>query len=180
MPRLFVALDLPEKHYAAFEHTQKPVGGVRWVPLQQLHLTLQFLGNVSEEVIPPLKHALARVSGRPITLSADRFDIFPSLRKARVLVIRFAPCEALDELQRQVVSATQSAGLSADRQSFKSHVTVARLRSVSLETVHFLLERPIPVTTPIRFETFYLYQSHLDRKGARHERLATFAVEQAG
>jgi len=48
MPRLFVAIELPRRIKAELDGLRKEIPGVRWVPLDQLHLTLAFLGEVEE------------------------------------------------------------------------------------------------------------------------------------
>ena len=66
--RLFVAIPLPD-------HVRRQVGllcaglpGARWVPLENLHITLRFLGELSGGAMDDVDAALAGISAPRFTL----------------------------------------------------------------------------------------------------------------
>ena len=63
--RLFVALDLAEDVRGALRELisklQPKSQGARWVPPENLHVTLKFIGHVDEEKLRPIQGALAAV-----------------------------------------------------------------------------------------------------------------------
>ena len=89
--RLFVAFELTpavRAHVASALETVKPGSPhSKWVPPENLHVTLVFLGAVPDERVPELISALDRVGGRhaPVTVSTSRGGSFGTKRHPRVL-----------------------------------------------------------------------------------------------
>jgi 2'-5' RNA ligase len=87
--RLFVAAELPAGHRASLagvcERGRR--GGVRWVPAENVHLTLKFLGEVDEGMVPDVEEALAAVAvaARPFALALEGGGCFPNARSPRVI-----------------------------------------------------------------------------------------------
>src|SRR6187455_2455648 len=91
--RAFVSIHIPaevrERMRTAQMELERPIpkSAVRWTPFEQLHLTLEFLGNVATPDMPPLESALKQVATahRPFELSAGRVGAFSSIRNPRVI-----------------------------------------------------------------------------------------------
>lgn len=175
--RAFVAVELSEEARRAVARVTEALRRVtsaaaRWVPPHNLHLTLKFLGQVSEELLDPLVRALApRVAGQsPFDVEIGEVGAFPSARSARVLWVGVAGGAAqLARLARGVEGAAASVGLPRDHRPYRGHMTVARLREparVPIERV----ERPSPVAIHVR--EIVLFRSDLGRGGARYQALA--------
>ena len=180
MPRLFIAIDVPESHISILQGPKQEIPGFRWTPQSQLHLTLQFLGDTPRKLLNPLESELANVAGVQFSIRPDRLDVFPSLRKARVLVVRMQPCNALSDLQAAVAAAVRSAGVNINRGDFKAHVTIARLRDVSPSVLRRYLNDTKPGSDAFEVNRFHLYESHLSSRGADHVRLASFPLASQG
>jgi RNA 2',3'-cyclic 3'-phosphodiesterase len=132
--RLFVALNLPpavrEAIWAATGPVRERDYPFKWVRPEGLHLTLKFLGEVSEDRGSEVDGALARVSGdgppRGIPLAIGDFGAFPDPRRPRVLWVGVAPEPALELLQHRVELAFEVIGFRADGRPFRPHITLAR------------------------------------------------------
>ncbi|MDA0999369.1 MAG: RNA 2',3'-cyclic phosphodiesterase, partial [bacterium] len=82
--RVFVAVPVPGEVQSALAELQAHLAGLpalddfRWIPVQNLHLTLRFLGEVEEKRIPDVEAALrAAASGaRALELPLERFGVF--------------------------------------------------------------------------------------------------------
>jgi 2'-5' RNA ligase len=59
--RLFIALPLPERLTLALERIQEGVAGANWVPRENMHLTLRFIGETDGDTFEDLIEALAEV-----------------------------------------------------------------------------------------------------------------------
>ena len=97
------------------------------MPEENLHLTLAFLGSVSQRRLPQLMRigrdcagALATVE--PLALRFSRLDYWPG---AQVLVASAASADA-ERLAEALKAAATAAGFAPDLKSFRAHVTVAR------------------------------------------------------
>jgi RNA 2',3'-cyclic 3'-phosphodiesterase len=183
--RCFVALAPDAATRDAF--AAMPVGAaVRRVPIDQLHLTLAFLGSISEEKGGLLAAALPSVVVPLPTLSVERFEYWPSRFHPRLAVLAFTACDALTELETRVRSLVAGLGLPVDdHRPFRPHVTLARMprdaRPIAPELRPDANPRPHGAaagnaTGPSRFDTLTLYSSTLARRGARYHALASAHV----
>jgi len=115
MWRLFIAILLPEEIKARLAASQRSWqrrtsgGVVRWTPLEQMHLTLRFLGDVPEESVPAIVEALHRAAATvaPFALRASGLGCFPDARRPRVLWAGVAGgLTALHNLQGRIAAET--------------------------------------------------------------------------
>ncbi|MEX2523495.1 MAG: RNA 2',3'-cyclic phosphodiesterase [Gammaproteobacteria bacterium] len=124
--RLFFALwpdDVARKQFEAVGAVLPKERGRRVSPAN-LHLTLAFLGNVSEDDVDELKAGMDAVQGEALTLVFDRAGWF-----RRAQVIWLAPSEVPDPLPRLVRGINgmaRSRGLQVDDKPFRPHLTLAR------------------------------------------------------
>lgn len=133
--RLFLALEVPEAHRREIVRRAAPLRRslppARWVPEENLHLTLRFLGATDPDRVAGLVDAVAPAfaAAGPLSLRLEGGGTFPPARPARVAWVGIDGGEALSGLQREVASAAEAAlGLEAERRPFHAHVTLARPR----------------------------------------------------
>jgi 2'-5' RNA ligase len=103
---------------------------LRWVPPENWHLTLVFLGEVTARWLEPLAEAV-QASLReavPCEQPLDRLSWFPTPEKARLLVVEGTPVAALESLQRGCSAALRRAGFTLEKRSYRPHLTLARYR----------------------------------------------------
>ena len=67
MPRLFIAIDLPGTTKDSLAILQNGLREARWVARENLHLTVRFIGDVSEKEVYEIHSVLAAVRGTPFT-----------------------------------------------------------------------------------------------------------------
>lgn len=171
--RLFVALALPEavrKELSRIVGLIAPVNpGVRWVPEENYHLTLAFLGGVSDERVSDVVSALrSGVAG--IVAGSARLDVlgaFPSARRARVLWVGLADAEGvIARLSTAVGEAVAALGFPREDRPFTPHVTVGRRK----DAAPLRAPQPIPVAPmAVPVDRVTLYRSHLGRPSPRYE-----------
>ncbi len=135
--------------------------GVRWVPNENLHITLRFLGNADEdEVIDALgEHHYSRTTA----VLGPSFD----LPTERSLIV---PVAGVDDLAADVASATRGLGTEAERKRFLGHLTVARL-SKNARPARSAGRR---FDASFEVDEIALVASTLTPDGARYETLATW------
>ncbi len=132
--RLFIAIDLSPEARQALAQVQgklKSAGAVRWTKPQQIHLTLQFLGNTPAAQVEAITHALQRKVSplSPFTLTLNGVGVFPNLKRPRIIWVGVTGKEdALKALHRAVISATQTVGFQAEKRPFKPHLTIGRVQ----------------------------------------------------
>lgn len=134
--RLFIAVNFPEKikrTLGAFIRGLSQIpSDLKWVREENLHLTVQFLGNVPEERVPAVSAALQKsVTGiAPFRLVLKGVGVFPSVERPRVLWAGIGGETApLLILQRQVQREMGLMGFEPEKRKYSPHLTLARARS---------------------------------------------------
>jgi 2'-5' RNA ligase len=173
MPRLFFALTLPAEVKELLAAQRCALPGARWVPSEQAHLTLLFLGEQPVSLLPVLSGALQQLTTPAFPLTTAACGLFPSLRQPRVLWLGLADSPPLHQLQAEIVGRLRAQGIPLEERSFHPHLTLARLRETPADAVQALLHRPA-VQPPVTFtvDRVTLYSSRLGPGGATHTPLA--------
>jgi 2'-5' RNA ligase len=131
--RLFIALnfDAPARLALARWLYQLPIPpGLIKTKADNLHLTLLFLGDTDEELIPRLSAELERVAQRfsPLIVSFDRLGGFPNLREPHTLWVGMAGAN-LAGLRQEVATQIIPLAPGADLKPFRPHLTIARVKT---------------------------------------------------
>ena len=134
MPRAFVAVLLDEqtrRTVAAQIDRMRPLSKiVAWVPPHNLHLTLRFLGDQTEEqlatVVPALEEAASGVPA--FTLSLKGLGAFPGLDHPRTLWVGVSEgVQEVQRLQARVAEALGRRGVPIEARAWQAHVTIGRV-----------------------------------------------------
>lgn len=135
MKRLFIAVPIREETRNQIVRGIFSDGSVRRMPLrltavQNLHLTLQFLGNVDEKRIPVLKQILNRIHTpeTPEALVFTGIGAFPDPSAPRIIWLGIQQNDYLRKAQSLITQDLIRNGFEADRKKFKPHLTLARVR----------------------------------------------------
>jgi RNA 2',3'-cyclic 3'-phosphodiesterase len=184
--RLFVALEIPEetRHALAdlIDRLKDITRSARWVRPEGIHVTLKFIGEAPPEKLPAIKEALAQVrNSAPVEARFRGCGFFPNERRPRVLWIGVEASPNLAGLAATVEAGLEPLGIAAEAREFKPHLTLARFEGA--EGNPRLLEK-LQTFEPfdfggVRTGEFHLFQSQLQRGGARYTRLASFPFVEA-
>jgi len=179
--RLFVALDLPAEVRASLsesiEQLKKSCRGPRWVRLEGVHITLKFIGEVPDERIESISHALAEIHGfAAVEMRFAGLGFFPSERQPRVFWAGIEAGPALAALASAIEAKLEPLGIPREKREFQPHITLARLNSMegvsALRTASAeMAGREFGRSTATQF---YLYRSVLKTSGAEYTRLETY------
>lgn len=178
MPRLFVALDLPESVKDRLEVLGGAgIPGARWVGERQFHVTLHFAGEVEGPQARLLTEGLAGVRADPFELALAGVGHFPPRGEPRVLWAGVERSEGLDELHRRIQSCLRRLGLPMEARRFSPHVTLARLRQAPRQAVMaFLASHGLFRSETFPVADFQLFSSVLGRRGAQHRVEASYPL----
>lgn len=130
--RLFIALNLPKKERQRIERAARPLREetlpVRWVDIDNMHVTLKFLGQVRADRVGPIKEAMERVAGatRTFEMEMGGFGAFPTIRRPRTLWLGVAASPELRCLKQDLEWALGDCGFEPETRAFHPHVTLGR------------------------------------------------------
>lgn len=178
MPRLFVALDLPESVKRSLEPLAKGLGDVRWTTPDQQHLTLRFIGDVGNGEVRDVVEALAAVPSVPFQLALNGLGHFPPRGEPRVLWVGVEQSAELARLKRRIDRALQEAGVLLEGRKFAPHVTLARIRAPLSPTRlgTYLMRHNLYRSEAFPISSFHLYSSWLRADGAEHQIEASYEL----
>jgi len=134
MPRAFVAVLLDDKTRRAIaaqiDRLYALSTVVTWVPSPNLHLTLRFLGDQTEEqlaqAVPALEEAASEVPS--FTLSLKGLGAFPGLARPRTLWVGVSGgVQDVRRLQARVAEALERRGVPVEARAWQAHVTIGRV-----------------------------------------------------
>ncbi len=163
--RLFVALDLPWDLRQRLSALAGGLPGARWVPPENYHLTLRFIGEVPAYQAEEVDLALASLRGRGFTLALAGIGTFAKAGRATSLWVGVPRNPELDHLQAKIETALQRAGLEPERRRFVPHVSLARLDNVpEAKLAGFVQAHNLFRAGPVAVEHFTLFSSRLGKE----------------
>lgn len=170
--RLFVAIGLPDAITSQLVALNPKPAGVRWLWSEQMHLTLSFFGNVGSPVEEALREKLAAIRFKAFFVPITGIGSFPAKGKPNVIWVGVgAGHPQLFHVYKRVQEAALGAGLEPELRSWHPHITIARCRDISRQTVlPFLKEQRDFDAGLIRVESFALYSSIPGPRGSAYTR----------
>ncbi|HEX2948045.1 MAG TPA: RNA 2',3'-cyclic phosphodiesterase [Armatimonadota bacterium] len=178
--RSFIAIEIErtilERLTAVQQELRQSGADVSWTRPEGIHLTLKFLGNISQEQVPAIGDALNVIAGyyRSFPLYASGVGGFPHLRRPRVLWAGVAADDdVLQRLANDVDRAMAELGFPREDRPFRAHLTLGRVKSpANLETLVPMMEAHAhdEFGTMVVRDVF-LMRSDLSPKGARYTEL---------
>lgn len=184
--RSFLAFEMPVKIKEIVSRTLKEMKklplDVRWVKADNIHITVVFMGNISEDYLMPIGEAVSKICKRygPFDVTLTGSGIFGSLRNPRVLWIGLdGDLTRLSYFRNSLQKNLKPFGIKEEKRRFKPHLTLGRFRkgSGSIVNMDELLSEYQNVTSPTcTVEELILFRSELRPAGAIYSRLETWPL----
>jgi 2'-5' RNA ligase len=181
--RLFVGLALPAsvqntlKEWSAAAREALPFQ--KWTHPQDVHVTLQFLGDTPPEAALALEASLRRLAAdtQPLQLRIEGLGVFGPPAAPSVLWAGIAgDLDALGALHSQVVRACARHGFPAEARAYRPHLTLARRSRGPISRAALDAALPAAGWPPSwQVQTIVLYRSHLGRRPS-YEPLGVFPL----
>ena len=133
--RAFVAVDIDDPKVlsavdAAQEDLRATGADLKLVETQNVHLTLWFLGEITQETLESVKQSLMGIRFSPFDLRVAGVGYFPGGRSIRVVWAGVENADGqLKHIYGQLRQRLPSLGFKPDRRGFSPHFTIARVRS---------------------------------------------------
>jgi 2'-5' RNA ligase len=170
MYRLFTAIHFPDPVKERIADLCFGVREARWLPIEQIHLTLRFIGEVNKHAFDDIREALDTIATDPFTLSCKGVGFFPLRGNPRVLWVGIEPAPKLQALYGMLERCLEQIGVEREHQKFHPHLTVARFKQqipVS-EVMPFVAANSLFRAGPVAVDAFHLYSSVLRPEGPIH------------
>ena len=180
MPRLFTALELPERIADELARVQGPLPGAHWIDQDDYHITLRFVGDVGYADANEV-HSILEQTRRPaLTVTLGDIGVFGDDRP-RAIVAMVKPTAALLELQGEQERLMRRIGLAPEKRKYAPHVTLARLRGCSPATVAgFLGARGFLAARDFAVTEITLFSARDSIGGSPYVAEATYPLDPSG
>lgn len=178
MPRVFIAVDFPPHLKERIANMCFGLRGARWVPMEQMHLTLRFVGEVDESQFEEIADALHGVEAERFRLFLKGCGFFPPKRSPKTLWVGVRRNPSLQALHGKIESALERVGVAREKRRFHPHVTIARFKHTvtSADVMGFVKANSLFTSMPVTVDSFHLYSSKLHRNGAVHTREESYSL----
>lgn len=165
--RLFVALDLPHAVRERLAWMAGGLPGARWLPPENYHVTLRFIGELPGYRAEEVDLALSALRAPGFTVELTGIGTFEKAGKVTSLWVGVERTPPLDHLQAKIETALQRAGLEPERKRFVPHVTLARLDGVpAFKVAEWVQSHNLFRSGPVPVGHFTLFSSLLGKEQA--------------
>jgi RNA 2',3'-cyclic 3'-phosphodiesterase len=179
--RAFIAIDVPSEirqQLGAIQDQLRPAStAARWVSADSIHITLKFLGEISEERREDIDSALTGLTWLPMSIAVRGVGFFPGVRSPRILWAG-VECPTMEGLANEVDTRLVQAGFDSENRAFRGHLTLARTKETRLENSLVKSAEPLKETEFGSFvaDRFHLYQSTLRPGGSLYTKLKEYML----
>jgi RNA 2',3'-cyclic 3'-phosphodiesterase len=185
--RAFIAIALPGDVHAELSRLQDAFrrafaapprsDEIRWTRPEGIHLTLKFLGQISDDQAQAVASALEALDGfEKFSVEVRGFGFFPDVRRPRVFWAGLEAPPALARLASQVEDSMAGLGFVRESRPFAPHLTLTRFKNPSPRPALEKLAAQEGARSLGRFEVseFFLFESKLNPRGAEYRKVARF------
>jgi len=182
--RAFIAIDLPPEVLVCLDDVSQQLrqelseAPVRWVPVENIHLTIKFLGDVSESNIDMLTDFLQSIASnvKQFEFSVGGLGTYPKPHRPRVIWVGVEAPPELMTAQRSVESEMSRLGYARERRPFNPHLTLGRVSRHSTNQdirniADVIKTQTVGYLGCARVMAFHIYRSDLKPSGAIYTKL---------
>ncbi|MBT3190437.1 MAG: RNA 2',3'-cyclic phosphodiesterase [Anaerolineae bacterium] len=183
--RAFIAVKIPSALQEQIHREVKSLRGhlegtlVRWVPPQNIHLTLKFLGDTPTSRLDLLKENLAAEVAKisPFDIKVRKIGAFPKLSRPSVIWIGVEDNDELFSLQRSIERVASQIGNVPEKRRFSAHLTLGRVtrkgysKRARVQISKAIEESPVYDFGRVRVDSVHLFESELKPTGAVYRSL---------
>jgi len=133
--RTFIAVPVPEPLFNLREKLKATIsektGKIRWLRKDQIHLTVKFLGDTTEDSINDVRHVMQKVADefKPFNISIQKTGCFPKIERPRVMWIGVSgELDKLYQLVEKIQKKLNPLGFPKDEKKYHPHITIARAK----------------------------------------------------
>lgn len=189
--RTFIAIDFPTNTLNQlgliidFFKQQTTGLALKWVNKSNLHLTINFLGEIDKDVLLLTKKSLSQALAdvQSFTFQISGLGMFPNKNQPRVIWLGVNDTKPLIEIHRKINRNLQNHGISSDFRPFSPHLTIARVRQNAGKEIgerigNILSNYQVDPLDEIKIDQVHLYKSVLNPTGPVYSILHTVHLNQ--
>lgn len=180
--RAFFAIDINDTiryqvvQLIKFLMRQKHFRQIRWTRTENLHITMRFLGNISnteyQQITEQVSEKIKNI--KPFSIHLASLIIFPSIKKPLVVALQPEPLTQLVKLNQLVEESLINCDIKPETRAFSPHLTLGRITRRRRAFEPFEIELP---KMHLKVREIILYKSDLTKTGPIYTPLARIPLE---
>lgn len=172
--RVFLGLEIASPLKRQLLTVKAPLPGARWQSAQQMHITLLFLGSVTDQELSQLPKQVGSLELAPMALKVTGLGYFGSRKHPKVLWAGVEPVEPLAQLRDALAERLDPLAPEVQTETFQPHITLARFKGCTQGLNALLEEHKDFKAGEFRVDQVTLFESHLNITGPSYEILHRF------
>jgi RNA 2',3'-cyclic 3'-phosphodiesterase len=185
MPRLFIGVKCINQEYLSSIQTELkkilPRSRINWVDPSLFHITLKFLGDVEETLIPAIVNDLKPIKEKyeKIILIPERVGIFGPKHQPRVIWFGYSEDAKLASMQYEIEYSLSRHGFESEKKRFTPHLTLGRIKNIEeINELNGYLQSPQKIIDQkFHAEAFQLFKSILKKDGPAYQVIENFNLK---
>ncbi len=185
MIRAFIAVNISDNQREEVARVLDDLMGydvsVKWVKVGNLHVTLKFLGDTDDQILPDLYGAVEEsvTSVGTFDLSLENLGYFPNAHRPKVIWVGIKDgYESLKQLSREIDLAVEPFGFKPEKRKFSAHLTIGRVKDArNIETLTNDISGMTFQSSATTVSDVVFYQSTLRPQGPIYTALKTFELK---
>ena len=184
--RSFLAFELPHEIRSGISDVsidlRKSGLNVKWVNVDNIHLTILFLGNIEEDDIHPMEDSIGKICDKysSFDISLEGIGLFPDIRKPRVIWLGLGGnIDRMGNFRDDLQGILSPFGIKKENRAFKPHITLGRFRNPTGKNGELgkYLTRYRSISSPVyTVNELFLFKSELKPSGARYTRINSWML----
>lgn len=184
MKRIFIGIKIdPDKNFKKLiTSIREELSGetVKWTDLENIHITLAFLGETHEDKLEGINGMLKeKCEGQGgFEISLKGFGVFKNLRDPKVFWAGLYQSDKLSALQASIVEGLNELGITVEDRPFSPHLTLGRIKHIQdIDKLKVLLLKYHSTDIQrINVSEVILYESILRQEGPLYMALRVFKL----
>jgi RNA 2',3'-cyclic 3'-phosphodiesterase len=177
--RLFVGLSLPIEIRTRLVGICNGLEGARWVPADNMHMTLRFIGEADGGEAQDIDAALSAVSAPKFDIELRGLGHFGKGAKVRAIWADVTAPLDLNQLHEKIEAAIVRTGFEPEHRKFRPHVTLARFKGRGPKSIGAYLEANNTFAAPtFPITAFTLFESHMGHGGSHYVALKDYPLSE--
>lgn len=182
MHRLFIALNIPHEIREHIRQARNTIlfnsFAYRWEKEEKVHLTLKFLGDISEEKLSEVQKIFEQVTfDKPFHCELTRFGFFFRQGKPKILYAEMKTPPELSAYAARLNDAFTGLGVKKEKRAFKPHLTILRIKKPVEPSFVKAFEGYTFQEADFTAKRVTLFESKLLQKGSVYTELETITLE---
>ncbi|MBI3195491.1 MAG: RNA 2',3'-cyclic phosphodiesterase [Ignavibacteriae bacterium] len=184
--RTFIAVDTPEEFKSEISNVQDVLkvvdSEVRWEKEKKFHITLKFLGDVKERIMPGLLSHIETVlrDFSSFELTYGTFGCFPNMKFPKIIWVGAHNADGkLLEIQTTIEDELISFGFKKEKNPFTPHITIGRVKGQkNIRDLVSIMEKLTFTPRTFHINEIVVMKSVLQPSGSEYEIIQTIQLQQ--